>query len=165
MTRIDWLPDMVYLHTFRGDESQFIKTLYTYFTEDFIQSSPCFRQTRLGLKRLPLRNGKEATFYHMTTCGHDEDNRELEPKRCERLRWARPVIECEEFSNSSDVKIWKSKRKGETRINLWLEEANYFVVLAQRKGYILPWTAFCIEYKHQKLKKQREFERYQKRPW
>ena len=101
----------------------------------------------------------------MTTCGHDEDNRVLEPKRCERLRWARPVIECKNFAHSTDVKIWKSKRSGETRINLWLEDANYFVVLAERKGYILPWAAFCLEYKHQKLKKQREFERYQKKPW
>lgn len=95
MNRIGWLPDMVYMHKFRGEESQFVDTLYTYFTKDFIEFPPFFRQTKLGLKRYPLRDGKEATFYHMTTCGHDEDSRTLEPKRCERLRWAKPVIECE----------------------------------------------------------------------
>ena len=54
------------------------------------------------------------------------------------------------------VKLWKNKRGAETRIVIWLEADNYLVILSERKGYILPWTAYLVEQGHQKRKLQRE---------
>ncbi len=43
-----------------------------------------------------------------------------------------------------------SKRRGNRRIHIWYED--YLVVLDGRGDYILPWTAFYIEYDHERVK-------------
>ena len=43
-----------------------------------------------------------------------------------------------------------------------MEEAEYLVVLAQRKGYILLWTAYMVTEPHRKRKLEKEFQKYQK---
>jgi hypothetical protein len=70
-----------------------------------------------------------------------------------------------EHEAHSAVKLWKNKRGTETRILMWLEAEEYLVVLSERKGYILPWTAYLVEQDHRKQKLQREFESYHKNPW
>jgi hypothetical protein len=83
-------------------------------------------------------------------------------RRCERMPWAKPTIEnCDTWH----LKVWTQERRGEKRICIWLERRNepdYLVVLAQRKGYLLPWTAFTIELDHERRKKQKEYEAYKK---
>ncbi|MNH30689.1 hypothetical protein D3C79_909980 [compost metagenome] len=44
---------------------------------------------RLGLKRHPVIQGKEATFWHMISEGNDEAERLPDLRRCERIRWPR----------------------------------------------------------------------------
>jgi hypothetical protein len=39
-----------------------------------------------------------------------------------------------------------------------VEEAEYLVVLAERKGYVLLWTAFPVTEPHRKRKLQQEYE-------
>lgn len=158
-----WLPPLVLLKDYGGDWSQYVEAVYACFQEDFIDSNPEFQGRRLGLKRHPLSNGKEATFWHLTSEGMDEATRTPDLRRCERIRWPRPVI-----ANSEDdvVKVWTNVRTGakgeETRICLWLETQEYLVILADRKQYILPWTAYVVDRPHQKKKLQKEFEKYWK---
>jgi hypothetical protein len=64
------------------------------------------------------------------------------------------------YADENCVKIWENERSGETRTCLWFEDAEYFVVLANRKGYILLWTAYPISRKHEKAKKRQEYENY-----
>ncbi len=45
------------------------------------------------MKKHPLVDGKEYTFYHITHKGNIENDRTPELRRCERIGWARPVIE------------------------------------------------------------------------
>lgn len=75
-------------------------------------------------------------------------------RRCERIPWPRPVIE---HSGVAAIKIWSNERRGEKRICLWLEDAEYLVILAERKGYILLWTAFMVEQEHTKRKLRKEY--------
>ncbi len=98
----------------------------------------------------------------MITRGCVEKERSPDFRRCERIRWPRPVIEHEAYPA---VKLWKNRRGTETRIVIWLEAENYLVILSERKGYILPWTAYLVVKDHQKRKLRREFECYQKNPW
>ena len=116
----------------------------------------------MKLKYLPRRDGREATFYHMTTEGHDEENRQYDQERTERLPWARPLIE-NEATPEADVRVWKERVKGEWRIHLWLHKRNYILVIAQRgseqnRSY-LPWTAFAIQYSHQQEKYEKRWKR------
>ncbi|MFC1467407.1 hypothetical protein ACFLQY_01760 [Verrucomicrobiota bacterium] len=140
-----------------ADEAEFVEACYLFFWDDFINSSPLFRGARMGLKRIPLRHGKEATFYHMTTEGDDEGNRTLEIDRSERIRWARPQIENE---THQDLRVWSERKKGENRIHIWHYIEDYVVVIAERKGFCIPWTAFCVKYDNYRVKLERRWKRY-----
>ena len=120
-------------------------------------TNPRFQGRRLGLKRHPLSQGKEATFWHMTSEGRDEESRIPDFRRCERIRWPKPVIE---HDADPAVKIWRNQRGREKRICLWFEQEQYLVILADRGEYILPWTAYLVEKPHQQRKLRQEYEEY-----
>lgn len=153
----DWLPPLVLLQHYGGNWDSYLDTIYTYFKRDFIESRPAFRGTRLALKRHPVSQGKEATFWHMISEGKDEATRTPDLRRCERIRWPRPVIE---QADAKGLKVWASVRNNESRIHIWLEAEDYVVVLAKRKDYLLPWTAFLVTYEHTRRRLQKEFETY-----
>lgn len=159
MTTLDWLPSLVLFETYSGNWEKYIEALYSFFKQDFIDSLPSFQGARLALKRHPVIQGKEATFWHLISEGKGEEERLPELRRCERIRWPRPLIE---HSEEPAIKVWENSRKGETRICLWLEEQEYFVVLAKRRGYILPWTAYLVTEAHRKAKLRKEYETYKK---
>lgn len=147
-----WLPPLV---LFEGDWEKYLDALYGYFKQDFIDSRPSFKGRRLGLKKHPLNKGKEATFWHFIQEGSNEDDRIPDLRRCERIRWPRLVIE---YAEEPVLKIWENTRKSEKRILLWLEEQEYLVVLAERNGYLLPWTAYLVTKEHRKRKLLKEYE-------
>lgn len=155
----EWLPEIEPFDKYGGDWSKYLEALYSFFKNDFIESKTNFKGRRLGLKKHPVENGKEATFWHLISEGKEESERTPDLRRCERIRWPRPVIE-----NDTDpaVKVWENKRKSETRILLWLEQDEYLVILADRKEYILLWTAYMVTRDHQKNKLEREYQRYKK---
>lgn len=160
MSGFPWLPGLVMFRTYGGDWDRYLEALYAVFENDFIASQPFFRGARIALKRYPLSKGKEATFWHLISEGKDEDERVPDFRRCERIGWPRPAIE---HADEPSIKVWENERRGEKRICLWLESEEYLVVLAQRKGYVLPWTAFLVTLAHEKRKRQKEYEDYQRK--
>jgi len=151
----DWLPPLVLFQDHGGNWNCYLKALYGYFKKDFVNDSPSFRGTRLGLKRYPMEQGKEATFWHLISEGRSEDERLPDLRRCERIRWPRPVIE---HAGEPVIKVWKNKRGSEQRVCIWFEAVEYLVVLAVRQGYILLWTAYPVTESHRKRKLQKEYE-------
>jgi hypothetical protein len=151
----DWLPPLVLFEAFGGDWDQYLDALYAFFKEDFIHRVAFFKAERVVLKRHPIEKGKEATFWHLISAGSSEKDRLPELRRCERIRWPRPVI-----GQADDIviKVWENKRSNEKRICLWLEKQEYLVVLAKRSGYIVLWTAYLVTTDHQKNKLQKEYE-------
>lgn len=156
----DWLPPLVLLNDYGGNWDAYLDAIYEWFKQDFINSKPMFQGRRLGLKRRPMTHGKEATFWHMIQEGNIEDDRTPDLRRCERIRWPRPVIE---HNDDSAIKIWRNQRGNEVRVCLWFAQENYLVILADRGDYILPWTAYLVEQPHRQRKLQREYEEYCKR--
>jgi hypothetical protein len=152
-----WLPGLVLLSSYGGDLVRFMDAVYAFFRTDFVESRPSFRGERLQLKRHPVVQDREYTFWHMVSEGPDEAARTPDVQRCERIRWPRPIIE---HSTEPVVKVWGNSRKGEKRICLWLESAECLVVLARRKGYLLPWTAYPVTLPHRKARLQREYEAF-----
>jgi hypothetical protein len=153
MTRPDWLPPLVEMGS--RDWDNYLALVYSYFRTDFVESSPDFQGTRLGLKRYPVIDGKEATFWHLISEGKAEADRLPDIRRCEHIRWPRPIIE---NYDDSRLRVWENDRGGEARVCLWLVEEDYLVVLAKRKGYVLLWTAYLVTRKHTKEKLLKEFE-------
>lgn len=152
--QIAWLPALALFEEYGGDWNQYLDALYTFFKQDFIDSRPAYNGVTLALKRHPVILNKEATFWHIISEGDSEADRIPDMRRCERIRWPRPTIE---HSGDSAIKIWANERRGEKRICLWFEDADYLVILAERKGYILLWTAYTVEQEHSKRKLRKEY--------
>jgi len=93
----------------------------------------------------------------MTSEGKDEATRTPDLRRCERIRWPRPIIE---QVDAKGLKVWVSVRNREDRVHIWLESEDYVVVLAKRTDYLLPWTAFLVTYEHTRRKLRKEFETF-----
>lgn len=151
----DWLPGLVLFDDYEGNWERFIEDIYMFFRRDFIENQAIFNSQPVRMKRYPLLNGKEAAFWHITSEGKVEDSRLPDIRRCERIRWPRPIIE--HFTDSK-IKCWKNKRKNDDRIILWFDDLDYVIVLAERQNYVLLWTAYFINYKHTREKLQKEFE-------
>lgn len=151
------LPNLIELDEFNGDFLKYLEAVYECFKRDFIINRPIFRGVRLRLKKYPLFQEKEATFWHMTSEGEDEANREPDLRRMERISWPAAMINKSEHPY---LKVWENTRANKTNILIFHEEENYLVVLRKAKDYILPWTAYLIEYKSRKEKLLKEYEVY-----
>lgn len=150
-----WLPPLILLSEHGGNPKRYLEAVYAAFKKDFVDSAPYFRKQRIGLKRHPVIDGKEATFWHLISAGEDEASRLPDMRRCERIRWPRAMIEAEEWS---EVHCWPSPRNAEQRLCLALKDYSYLVVLAVRNGYYIPWTAYYVEREHRRRKLQKEHE-------
>jgi hypothetical protein len=148
------------LEDYKGNYAHFIDAVYEVFERDFIKHRPVFGGFKLGLKYHPAFQERAYTFYHMTHKGDIESERTPDLRRCECISWGRPTIEnVSEYS----LKFWEQRRKSKRRICIWLEtedDVDYFFVLEIRKTFILPWTAFVAEYKHETIKKEREYQEW-----
>ena len=154
---IDWLPALLLLEQYEGDWERYIEAVYQYFKTDFIDSKPQFENKSVGLKRYPLFKQKEYTFWHCTSEGEEEQERIPDIRRCERIRWPRPIIE---HCDYKAIRCWCNKRSSDKRILLWFYQEDYLVVLADRKKYVLLWTAYPVIYEHTKEKLMKEYEDY-----
>jgi len=154
--QIDWLPNLELLSDHDGNWDRYLEAIYAIFRHDFVDSKPSFQGVRLGLKRHPIVNGKESTFWHIISSGDNEADRLPDMRRCERIRWPKPIIQSVPHA---DIKIWTEQRNGEERIHLWVEDEDYLLVLNKRRDYLL-WTAFCVEWEHQKAKYNKRWNKY-----
>ena len=156
------LPEIILLATFNGVFQEYFEGVYKIFKKDFVDDKPLFGKKPLKLKSHPFIDGKEYTFYHFTHSGDIEKERLPDLRRMERMGWAKPIIEeCYNWK----LKVWPQRRNGKDRLCIWLEikdDLDYIVILDVRANYILPWTAFVLEFEHQKRKKQNEYALYLK---
>ena len=154
-----WLPALITLEQHCGDWPTFLNAIYTAFRRDFITSKPTFPGKRVALKRHPVREGKEATFWHMISEGKAEDERTPDFRRCERIAWPRAMIDelSAVLSGTGRVCCWVQLRKQAKRILIAPSDFSYVVILDDRGDYVLPWTAYSISYSHQRDKLSREW--------
>jgi hypothetical protein len=155
-----WLPPLVLLPCYGGDWQAYLEAVHGFFHQDFVASEPRFQGKRCGLIN-PQRDagGKEGTFWHVISEGKIEGQRLPDLRRCERIRWPRPIIEA---VRRADVRCWKTKSKGKPRILIALEDFSYVVVLASLKTCVLLFTAFPVERPHRREKLRKEYEIAQK---
>lgn len=156
----DWLPALILLADHNGSWHPYLETIYAHFCRDFVQSRPLFRNCRMGLKRYPLEQEKEATFWHLVSEGQVEVDRLPDLRRTERICWPRPMIEQEKVQQ---LPVWEQERNGQRRIAMSLTDFSYVLILAERTTktgpMYLPWTAFCVEYNNQRRKLRQEWEK------
>lgn len=149
-----WLPDLFCLNDCQGDWQVYLHQIYEYYLNDFIRNETTFNGQRVGTKRYPQSEGKDACFWHIISEGEEETDRTPDMRRCERIRWPKPVIqEC--FDRG--LKFWETRRGTDKRLLISLDDFSYLVVIAMRKDYLLLITAFPIEREHRRKKLEREY--------
>jgi hypothetical protein len=151
----NWLPPLVLLEESNGDWNNYLTILYEIFKTDFIDTQCNYRGIKIAIKKHPQIDDKEATFWHLISEGENEETRTPDIRRCERIRWPKSVIE---KVPDEKIKVWHNIRSGETRLCLWMEDAEYLIILAERNNYLLLWTAYTVTENHRKRKLQREYE-------
>ena len=152
----EWLPDLVPF--VNGNWEKYVDIIYRYFENDFIKSKPLYRGMDVNHRHFPEDNEhRHAAFWHLIQEGKDEENRVPNFRRCERIRWPKPIIE---YGAEDVILVWESDRKGKTNICLFFENKDYLVVLGKRSGYVLLLTAYPIEYANRKEKLLKEYRTY-----
>jgi len=164
MGKIEWLPPLIMLEAYDGDVRRYLEVLYDYFKKDFICSGPMFQNRRVSVSREKDSDGKEKVFWHIISEGSTEEKKVPPPRRCERIRWPRKIIE---HGEESAIRVWptKRKRKGRRkpiRICLWLAE-EYLVVLIKEPNNILLLTAYPTDRAHTKRKLRKEYENFKRK--
>jgi hypothetical protein len=151
-----WLPALLLLDSHGGDWGRYLDAVYSRFLDDWVNDPPAsFDGKRVAVKRHPEIDGKEATFWHFISEGTTEATRVPDLRRCERIPWPRPIADA---IDGGRLRCWKTSRKGEERYVLALADFSYVVVIADRRSYVLPWTAYCVEREHRRRKLAREYE-------
>ena len=156
----DWLPELECLNDHGGNWKTYCEALYAIFKADFVDNKPAFASHRVGLKRYPVEQEKEATFWHFISEGRTEADRTPDFRRCERIRWPKPMMEAfrEPRPSASDLLWWKEERRGEWSYVLSPTDFSYKLVVRIRKDFVLPWTAYTVEQSHQRRKMQRAYD-------
>jgi hypothetical protein len=141
--------------------NRYLEAVYEVFALDFLASMPAYPERRFALKRHPLLQEKEATFWHITSTGQVEAERPPDLRRCERIVWIRPMIEA---IGTDRVHAWKNVRERSTRVLISLPDFSYLVVLDDREasGFIMLWTAYPVEHENQRARLRKEYEKYTK---
>lgn len=152
-------PDLIYFNDYAGDFKSYFKAVYAVFENDFIKSQPKYEGLKVSAQKHPEVDGIHRTFYHITHEGEDEQDREPDIRRMERIRFPKFVItNC----SHSQLLVWEKNIGRDERIHILNEEERYLVVLTKRKEYLLFWTAFYIEDNHTIKRKIKEYETYKK---
>lgn len=156
----DWLPPIVTLASCGGDWSRYVEEIYSHFKKDFVDSRPIYNGIRLGLRKHPVVQGKETTFWHLISEGKTEEDRIPDMRRCERICWVKPLIE--QAGKRDDIKVWKQKRDGKTNIAIATDDFSYIIFLGERSGqsgdYLIPLTAYVVESPKKRDKYRKEWE-------
>jgi len=167
MTPPVWLPPAL---SFGGHWETFIETVYQVFEQDFKHSRPSFRGLAVHHDSR-IEDGREVGFWHIVQ-RDDATAGERVPdlKRCERIPWPKPTID---HSTDSTVSVWENERKTsrhyglQKRVLIWLEEADYLVVMTAKEKFMILVTAFRVDddsYKEKLRNERDEFYKKQKPP-
>jgi|ERR1022692_4195067 hypothetical protein len=142
---MEWLPPLICCAN--RNWLEIIGDIYPVFERDFVIQRPVFDDLEVRIKTGPLIDGRERSFWHLVTEGPDEYRRKPDLRRCERIAWARAVID---HADDTRLRRWKQERYGNVTIAIALPDFSYIVFLGRREPdglepYMLLLTAYCAD--------------------
>lgn len=160
--KIDWLPDLV---EFDGDWQAYCDHINSLFENDFKkQNRLTFNGQKITFKKHVEVDGKSATFWHIISSNNSnsglEKDRVPDLDRCARILWPKSILE--NYKDPSVLHWISPNSKTYDRHILWLKSEKYVVIIEERKGYSLLWTAYIVKYKNVERRLQREYDTYKK---
>lgn len=157
MTDISWLPKLVRLIDYSGDNTYYLDTLYKIFIDDLVNGKlSLFGKPVLIPKELDT-DGRHERFWHTITDPHNPAIPDIKPTRAERIPWIKAIIT---NIQRDDILVYERMKKGDIRLHLFVPSQNYIVIFTERKKAYYYVTAFYIEYTYKLEDYQREYEKY-----
>src|SRR4051794_20203978 len=154
------LPDLIELADFDGNARSYLDAIYRIYRRDFIISQPTLHGRRCYSDTNKTSDGRERGFWHIITEGDVEDERLPNMRRCERIGWARALIEA---ADTPLVRSWVLRKKSgssgrrDTRWYLAPPDFSYLVVLKETKSAYVLITAFFVEHSSQRRRLENEW--------
>jgi hypothetical protein len=124
-----WLPEMFQVDPWT--EKSF-DLMYDIFKQSFISSKACYRGYVVWF--FPEKeDGRETIFWHLTTREDKESGERLPDfRRCERLPWARPMVD---NTNDPAVLAWDYEEgTGDIKTYIWLKDFDYLIIMKKYKN-------------------------------
>lgn len=165
MTFCSKLTKIVELNDYGGNFERYEEYLYNIFLDDLYNMKIFYSGIPVSLRRNPTFNDKEYSFYHLTCKDFDhtgdEDQRDPDLRRCERIHWIKPTIETDHETecNQDCIYVYNKTVRNKDRIHFLNEKDRYMVVLEKRDEYYLLVTAYYIEYDNTLKRKIKEYEK------
>lgn len=128
------------LEPFTGNWESYIDHIYAIYKQTILQSNLRYNNLPVQPRFTPESHGKHHGFWHITSDGEIEEEREPDLRRCERIRWVQWVID--NVAAYAEVSWWEEKRGNTLEIVIWIESEQYVVVLSERRDYWLLKTAY-----------------------
>lgn len=150
-------PELVFLNSYNGDFKLYFEAVYDIFKKSFITSQPRYEGLNVYTQKHPMVDGIHRTFYHITHEGEIEHDRIPDFRRMERIRYPKFCIE---NLPHDELLVWEKTVGPDNRVHILNPIERYLVVLTERDGYYLFWTAYYIEYNHNLRKKLQEYQEY-----
>ena len=153
----EWLPEII---QWDGDWEKYVETIYDAYSRTYTEASPFYyRGMVVKSRRRPVANDKDGGFWHII----GGSNGKPEPRRCERVLWARAIIE-----NADDerVLVWDEPSPhdgGVVDTVFWLKEADYYVIIARRTNCWVIRSAYSVVYDSKRKRLERNYSLYGKK--
>ena len=146
-----------------GKYSEYEEQLWSLFLRTYEYNSLKFHDIPVRMKHYPPSFSPKTCFYHLTCENYlhqEEDSRKPNLRRCERLMWAKTIIESCSDSCAS-LLVWENTRHNKPNIVLFCPELAYVVILSKRsQGYYLLTTAYPVDHPHRREDLLNEYQRY-----
>jgi len=148
------LPD---LFPFNGDWAKYENDLYEIYLDTVSRVPRRFNGFPIRCRFNPATKGKGYGFWHIISEGRVEEERTPDLRRCERIRWIGWLLD--NVNSDERISWWENKRGRETHVVIWIEEADFAVVLAKRTTSLLLLSAYYVK-PHRKADFLREREEF-----
>ncbi len=140
-----------------GDWESYSERIYSIYKQAFNRNNPLsFDGLLVYTRRYPVVDGKDGGFWHVIG---GEDG-EPDVKRCERVIWARLLIE---NCDKEDVLVWAEPSRHDGNVwdvVFWAKDLDYYAVLARRNGYWVLRSAYDIKYETKRKKLESAYLKY-----
>jgi|AntAceMinimDraft_17_1070374.scaffolds.fasta_scaffold119822_2 hypothetical protein len=158
MSQHNWLPSLIY----RSGQTDlvYLKELNSYYQKDFYEDKIMYGGNPIAVKKHPIVNGCEATLWHLITGNAHLPSEPILEYRSEKFSWIKSVLTKFDTEHSVDILHWENMRKGEKRFLHYIIPERYLIVLTERRGYNLFWTAYPIMYNHEHRKLMKEHQEF-----